>query len=188
MKKVIIMMLLLTAGLSINAQDIQLTETGAYEKKEVVVVDSVKAIVLFERAMIALSDWTGPDGKAKAGIDYQEKETGTVIYKGRYSLGFKNTFLGDGWNRYAEFSLKVRCKEGRAQVTVTVPTVTAIYNRNGVTRTNSIKVLLDAVKQSKGAKRERGEKLMTDLIETADGLVAAMCERLKNGGANDDDF
>ena len=98
MKKVIIMMMLLTAGLSINAQDIQLTETGAYEKKEVVVVDSVKAIVLFERAMIALSDWTGPDGKAKAGIDYQEKETGTVIYKGRYSLGFKNTFLGDGWN------------------------------------------------------------------------------------------
>ena len=71
---------------------------------------------------------------------------------------------------------------------MTVPTVTAIYNRNGVTRTNSIKVLLDAVKQSKGAKRERGEKLMTDLIETADGLVAAMCERLKNGGANDDDF
>lgn len=187
MKKVLLLFVLF-ACINANAQDIELTENGAYEKKEVVVVDSAKAIILFERAMIALSDWTGPDGKAKAGIDYQEKETGTVIYKGRYSLGFKNTFLGDGWNRYAEFSLKVRCKDGRAQVIVTVPTVTAIYNRNGMTRTNSTKVLLDAVNQSKGAKRERGEKLMTDLVETADGLVAAMCERLKNGGANDDDF
>jgi len=187
MKKLFLLFALI-ACVNVNAQDIQLTETGAYEKKEVVVVDSAKAIVLYERAMIALSDWTGPDGKAKAGIDYQEKETGTVIYKGRYSLGFKNTFLGDGWNRYAEFSLKVRCKDGRAQVTVTVPTVTAIYNRNGMTRTNSVKVLLDAVKQSKGAKRERGENLIADITETADGLVVAMCERLKNGGANDDDF
>ena len=157
MKKGLLLFMLI-ACINANAQDIELTETGAYEKKEVVVVDSAKAIILFERAMIALSDWSGPDGKAKADIDYQEKETGTVIYKGRYSLGFKNTFLGDGWNRYAEFLLKVRCKDGRAQVTVTVPTVTAIYNRNGMTRTNSIKVLLDAVKQSKGAKRERGKK------------------------------
>ena len=162
MKKLLLLFALF-ACVNAKAQDIKLTETGAYEKKEVVVVDSTKAIILFERAMIALSDWTGPDGKAKAGIDYQEKETGTVIYKGRYSLGFKNTFLGDGWDRYAEFTLKVRCKDGRAQVTVTVPTVTAIYNRNGMTRTNSVKKLSDAVQQSKGSKRERGEKLMNDL-------------------------
>ena len=85
MKRVFILFALF-ACINAKAQDIKLTDTGAYEKKEVVVVDSVKAIILFERAMIALSDWTGPDGKAKAGIDYQEKETGTVIYKGRYSL------------------------------------------------------------------------------------------------------
>ena len=187
MKK-FLLLITLFAYLNANAQDIELTEAGAYEKKEVVVVDSTNAIVLFERAMIALSDWTGPDGKAKAGIDYQEKQTGTVIYKGRYSLGFKNTFLGDGWDRYAEFTLKVRCKDGRAQVTLTVPTVTAIYNRNGMTRTNSVKMLLDAVRQSKGAKHERGEKLMADLTETADGIFSAMCERLKNSGGDDDDF
>ena len=187
MKKLLLLFALF-ACVNAKAQDIKLTETGAYEKKEVVVGDSTKAIILFERAMIALSDWTGPDGKAKAGIDYQEKETGTVIYKGRYSLGFKNTFLGDGWNRYAEFSLKVRCKDGRAQVTVNVPTITAIHNKNGMSSTNSVAVWLDAVKKAKGAKHERGVKLMNDLTETADGLVAAMCERIKNGGANDDDF
>ena len=185
-----LLLLLSLVVISVNAQNIEinLTENGAYEKKEVVKVDSTKAIILFERAMIALSDWTGPDGKAKAGIDYQEKETGTVIYKGRYSLGFKNTFLGDGWYRYAEFTLKVRCKDGRAQVTIIVPSITAIYNRNGMTRTNSVTEWLNAVNKAKGAKHERGVKLMTDLTETADGLVYAMCERLKTGGSNDDDF
>ena len=187
MKKILLLLALLVCIAS-EAQDINLTEYGSYEKKEVVRVDSAKALVLFERAMIALSDWTGPDGKAKAGIDYQEKETGTVIYKGRYSLGFKNSFLGDGWYRYAEFTLKVRCKDGRAQVTLNVPSVTAIHNRNGSTRTNSVGILLDAVKKSKGTKHERGEKLLEDLIETADSIFLAMCERLKNGGRNEDDF
>lgn len=183
-------LLLSLVAISVNAQNIEinLTESGAYEKKEVVKVDSTKAIILYERAMIALSDWTGPDGKAKAGIDYQEKETGTVIYKGRYSLGFKNIFLGGGWYRYAEFTLKVRCKDGRAQVTVTVPSITAIHNRNGMTSTSSVAECLKVINNAKGAKHERGVKLMTDLTETADGLVFAMCEQLKNGSSNDEDF
>lgn len=187
MKKAIFMMLMLTIVLSIDAQDIQLTETGAYEKKEVVVVDSAKAIILFERAMIALSDWTGPDGKAKAGIDYQEKETGTVIYKGVFSLGFKNVFLGDGWNRYADFVLKVRCKDGRAQVTVTVPQITAVYNRNGMKSSASTAQWVQAVKEAKGKKHERGIALLNDLTSTVDGLAAAMADRLKKSN-DDDDF
>ena len=73
---------MLLVGLSLNAQIIELTESGVYEKKEVVSADSVKAAVLFGKAMEALSDWTGPDGRSKAGIDYQDKESGTIIYKG----------------------------------------------------------------------------------------------------------
>ena len=187
MKKIILLGLLLSLGMRGAAQEISLTESGAYEKKEVVKVDSTTASVLFSRAMEALSDWTGPDGKAKAGIDYQDKETGTVIYKGNFSLGFKNTFLGDGWNRYANFTLKVRCKDGRAQVSVTVPTITAIYNKNGNRVEHSTAIWVDAVQKAKGAKHERGVKLIEDLTTTADGLVAAMSERLKNG-SNDDDF
>ena len=184
MKKLFLLIALI-ACINVKAQDIQLTETGAYEKKEIVVVDSAKAIILFERAMIALSDWTGSDGKAKAGIDYQEKETGTVIYKGEFSLGFKNVFLGDGWNRYANFVLKVRCKDGRAQVTVTVPQITAVYNRNGMKSSASTAQWVQAVKEAKGKKHERGVTLLNDLTSTVDGLAAAMAERLKK--ANDDD-
>jgi len=185
-KKILFCAVAMMMQLSVMAQTIEVNESGAYEKKEVVFVDSVSSGVLFGRAMEALSDWTGPDGKAKAGIDYQDKETGTVIYKGRYSLGFKNVFLGDGWRRYSDFTLKVKCKDGKAQVTVTVPTMTGVYNRNGMTRDWSVKELIDMVNKQKGEKKERGEALLEDLIGTADGLVKSMCERLKVG--EDEDF
>ena len=188
MRKVLFIFALLLFGLTAGAQDIELTPEGAYEKKEVVVVDSASAAVLYDRAMMALSDWTGPDGKAKVGIDYQNQETHTVIYKGTFSLGFKNIFLGDGWHRYANFTLKVRCKDGRAQVTVTVGTMTGIYNRGNIERSCTIADIKEAVNKSKGAKRERGEKLLADIVEMADGIMAAMGAKLKAAGGGDDDF
>lgn len=188
MKKVLLLMALFVC-INANSQDIELTETGVYEKKEVVVVDSAKAIVLFERAMIALSDWTGPDGKAKAGIDYQEKETGTVIYKGTYSLGFKSGFL-QGWDRWADFILKVRCKDGRSQVTITVPTITGVYSGNGMKRSWSLSEVVEAVNKSGKNKKERGRLLLKNVADTADGIVQAMSDRLKGnaGNSDDDDF
>lgn len=190
MKTIILFVLLIFLGEIAIAQDIQLTETGAYEKKEVVVVDSAKAIVLFERAMIALSDWTGPDGKAKVGIDYQEKETGTVIYKGTYSLGFKSGFLGQGWDRWADFILKVRCKDGKAQITMSVPTITGVFSGNGFKRLFSLSELLEAINKSGKNKKERGRLLFQDITNTADSIVQAMANRLKGntGNSNDDDF
>jgi len=185
MKKIFLSLMLL-ATLSISAQEINLTENGAYEKKEVVVVDSVKASILFGRAMEALSDWTGTDGRSRAGLDYHDKESGTVIYKGTFSLGFKNVFLGDGWERYADFTLKVRCKDGRAQVTMNVPSITAIYNRNGMKMSPSTAAWVKAVKESKGKKRERGEALLENMTSTADAIVAAMATRLKNANTDDD--
>ena len=166
------------------AQDIELTGT-AYEKKEVVTVDGVTAGDLYVRAMEALSDWKGPDGKAEAGLDFHDKDAGVVNYKGKYSLGFKKGLLGDGWYRYADFTLKVKCKDGKAQVTVTVPTVTAVYSKNGMKRNYTVEEL--KCYMSNGGKRaERISALLADLKETADGLVEAMVNRLKNGSGDDD--
>ena len=189
MKKSLLTFALLLATMTAGAQDIGLTPDGAYERKEVVTVDSVSAAVLYDRAMMALSDWTGPDGKAKVGIDYQNQDTHTLVYKGTFSLGFKNVFLGDGWHRYANFTLKVRCKDGRAQVTVTVGTMTGIYNRGNIERSCTIAEIKEAVTNSKGARRERGEKLLADIVEMADGIMAAMSAKLKAAdGGDDDDF
>lgn len=200
MKKVFVMMVLLAAALTASAQDDvyqqeesqtdgggQTEVASSYEKKKVVVVDSVSAGVLYDRAMMALSDWTGANGKAKAGVDYQNQETHTVIYKGRYSLGFKDVFLGTGWERFADFTLKVRCKDGRAQVTLSVPTVTGVYNSNGITRQATFGQLAKTVEKSRGKKRERGLAMMRHLTGTADGIVAEMEERLK-GGESEEDF
>lgn len=186
MKKTLLTFALLLATLTAGAQNIQLTADGAYERKEVVTVDGISAAVLFDRAMMALTDWTGPDGKAKAGIDYQNLDTHILIYKGTFSLGFKNIFLGDGWHRYANFTLKVRCKDGRAQVTVTVGTMTGIYNRGNIERSWTIAEVKEAVMKSKGAKRERGETLLADIVETADGIMAAMSAKLKAADSDDD--
>lgn len=205
MKKAMMTMALLLAVLAASAQDdlymgsqdenvktevgdigsIQLTAGGSYERQTVVEAAGASASVLFERAMIALSDWTGPDGNARAGIDYQNAETHTVIYKGSYSLGFKGNVFG-GWYRQADFQLKVRCKDGRAQVTLTVPTITVQHSKNNVSQTNSVKKLLEEVEKAKGDRRKRGEAVVHDLVTTADALVAAMTQRLQDG--SDDDF
>lgn len=205
MKKAMMTTALLLAVLAASAQDdlymgsqdenvktevgdiglIQLTEGGIYERQTVVEAAGVSASVLFERGMIALSDWTGPDGKARAGVDYQNAETHTVIYKGSYSLGYRGNIFG-GWQRRADFQLKVRCKDGRAQVTLTVPTITATYSKNGMTQTISVRNLTEEVEKAKGDRRKRGEVLLHDLVTIADGLVAAMTQRLQDG--SDDDF
>lgn len=205
MKKAMMTTALLLAVLAARAQDdlymgssdetgkrvevsspvVPLTEGGSYERQTVVHVDGASDAVLFERAMIALSDWTGPDGKARAGIDYQNVETHTVIYKGNYSLGYRGNAFG-GWYRQADFQMKVRCKDGRAQVTLTVPTITVQHSKNNVSQTNSVKKLLEEVEKAKGDRRKRGEAVVHDLVTTADALVAAMTARLQDG--SDDDF
>lgn len=163
---------------------LQLTPSGSFERQTVVHVEGASALALFERAMIALSDWTGPDGKARAGIDYQNAETHTVIYKGSYSLGYRGGLFG-GWYRQADFQMKVRCKDGRAQVTLTVPTITATYSQKNITQTHSVAKLVEEVGKSKGERRKRGEVLLKDLTDIADGLVMAMTQRLQDGSAED---
>ena len=95
-----------------------------------------------------------------------------------------------GWERYANFTLKVRCKDGRAQVTVNVPTITCLYLQNGTQKTYNLNEVLD-IKNKSGKKRtDRIETLIEDLRTNADALIAAMTAKLKGGGSttDDDDF
>ena len=178
------------ATMAAGAQDIEFTPDGAYERKDVVTVDSVSAAVLFDRAMMALTDWTGPDGKACAGIDYQNQETHTVVYKGSFYAGNRKWMMTQ-IDRYANFTVKVRCKDGRAQVTVNVPTLTVTVASNGRTRTASLAEVVGEMKKTSGARRERGEEAVQYIIDTADNLFNAMKLRLHGQGGStgdDDDF
>lgn len=186
MKNLVFIFSLLLISLTVNAQTSALTPEGAYEVKTTVEVDSVSAVVLYDRAMTTLTDWAGADSKAKSGIDYQNQDTHTVIYKGRYSLGFKNTFLGDGWHRYANFTMKVRCKDGRAQIVFTVPSITCIYNKGNIQQTFTVAELADAVDKAKGKRHDRGVALMSYLKDYANRLVNNMAASLKDDSVNDD--
>jgi len=173
-------------GAMAQVMDIPLNESGGYEKKEVVEVAGATAADLYVRAMEALSDWRGPDGKAEAGLDFHDKDAGVVNYKGKFSLGYKKGFLGNDLKRCANFILKVRCKDGKAQVTVTVPTVTAMAVKTGMRKDFSVKETLEMLEGLKGDRRERAIDTMNDLKETVDMLVVAMSNRLKNGSGDDD--
>lgn len=190
MKKVLLSLFLLISGMAVNAQEIVLNERGAYEKKIVVIVDSTKASILYDRALEALSDWTGVSGKAQAGLDYHDRDAGTVIYKGHEYIGFKNVFLGDGWERYADFILKVKCKDGRAQITTSIPTITFRYNKNGMKRNYTAAEVTKAVEDAKGKKKERGIALLADIKELIETISIVMSNRLKNASifGDDDDF
>ncbi len=184
MKK-FLLLLLLWVGIFANAQVIELTESGVYEKKEVVNVDSVKASDLYGRAMEALSDWTGPDGRSKAGIDYQDKESGTIIYKGIYYMGFRHVIFRAGWDMFANFTMKVRCKDGRAQITVTIPSMTGKYSTNNTEKTVPLSEIVATINE-KGKKKRPTHEFLPTIPEVATTLINAMSQRLKKG--EDDDF
>lgn len=170
--------------LNIYAQGLQLNEAGTYEKKEVVTVDGVSAAILYDRAMTALTAMTGADGKAKSGIDYQNQETCTVVYKGSFSLGIRETLAG-GIRRYGNFTLTVKCKDGRAQVAIDVPTVTAMAS-NGMKRDHPIKDLVNAVEKTKGKRRERGDAILEDIEKQSKLIIASVAASMM--GAKEDDF
>jgi len=129
MKKVLLIALISVISFTINAQT-TLNENGIYEFKIVEQYDSVKAATLYERSLVALSDVVGSRDKSKTNIDVAEKDAGMIVYKGELYLGFKKVNMMCGYETFANFTLKVRCKDGKVQYTLTVPSLTMYWSCN----------------------------------------------------------
>ena len=194
MKKVFLSLLMLMVGLVVNAQvpDIDsaaiiIKEKGVYEQKRVVIVDGTKASSLYRRAMEALSDWTGTEGRSKAGLDYCDKEEGIVTYKGEFYNGYRQLPFGREVPFYTDFTMKIRCKDGRAQVTVIVPTMHAIL-RNGQKKTWTMREVIEQNEKASPGKVEKAKKKMHGLTtrEIVELLLTEMETVLKKDP--DDDF
>jgi hypothetical protein len=191
MKKVLSIIALLLVGMMASAQDLPdmdsviaiVKEKGVYEQKHVVTVDGASASKLYSRAMEALSECVGPEGRSKAGLDYCDKEEGIVTYKGVCYNGNRK-FLTATTDIYTDFVLKVRCKDGRAQVTVTVPSMYMILP-NGDKRTYSIR---DVVNQMEESKKKKGKKKddQVSMREVVAILLNSMETALQK--ADDEDF
>lgn len=180
MKKLLLLLLLLMTKLSLSAQDIPLTPEGTYEVKKVITVDGTSAATLYDRAILALSDWTGASGKASAGLDIHDREAGLVVYKGHEYMWTKKQ-KRISYDVFADFTLKVRCKDGKAQITSTIHSMTAA---------NKVFNLREAIQiSSKGNDNEDRKKEIKDRVDKvksiADVLLEAMSSRLI---VDNDDF
>ena len=194
MKKVFLSLLMLMVGLVVNAQvpdvdsaAIIIKEKGVYEQKRVVIVDGTKASSLYRRAMEALSDWTGTEGRSKAGLDYCDKEEGIVTYKGEFYNGYRQLPFGREVPFYTDFTMKIRCKDGRAQVTVIVTTMHATLP-NGQTKTWTMRETIEQYEKASPKKVEKAKKKTHGMNtrEIVELLLTEMETALKND--SDDDF
>lgn len=194
MKKVLFSLLMLMTGMVVNAQvpDIDsaaiiVKEKGVYEQKRVVTADGAKASTLYRRAMEALSDWTGTEGRSKAGLDYCDKEEGIVTYKGEFYNGYRQLPFGREVPFYTDFTMKIRCKDGRAQVTVIVPTMHATLP-NGQTKTWTMREAIEQYEKASPRKVEKAKKKTHGMNtrEIVELLLTEMETALKKD--SDDDF
>ena len=120
MKQFISLLMIFMSSLSSYAQvpdidsaSIIIKEKGVYEQKRVVKVDGAQASTLYRRAMEALSDWTGTEGRSKAGLDYCDKEEGIVTYKGEFYNGYRKQAFGTQVPFFTDFTMKIHCKNGK---------------------------------------------------------------------------
>lgn len=186
MKKVLFMIAMLAAGLTAGAQG-ELKD-GAWEDKRIVEVDSVSASTLYLRALEALSDWAGSQGKSKMGIDVQDKDQGLVVYKGEHYLGFGKANFLYGWNVWANFTMKIRCKDGRAQVSAMVPSLIFRFTGEPAELTVPIDQLLpEFCYKSKYAIKRAAKEMSPKVPAEFEAIIALMCKRLAKG-SEDDDF
>lgn len=167
MKK--LFLLLALVSLTSQAQT-TLNEQGVYELKVVEQYDSINAQSLYEQSLVALSDIVGSRDKSKTNLDVAEKDAGMIVYKGELYLGFKKVNMMCGYDVCANFTLKARCKDGRAQYVLTVPSLTMYWSCN--TLSNETIPLSEIIPEY--THKGRLNYLKKGAIEFADSLDTSM--------------
>lgn len=161
-------------ALNAGAQGIELTPDGTYEVKKVTDINGVSAQTIYDRSVVALSDWTGASGKASAGLDIHDRDAGIIVYKGHEYMWTKKQRRQE-YDVFADFSLKVRCKDGKAQITSTIHSMTAagrVFNLRDAIQVSQKE------KDSDERKHEIAERVKM-VKSIADALLTEMEKRLK---------
>ncbi len=185
MKKFLVIILMMI-GITVYAQESVLTN-GIYEKKVVVTVDSVKASTLYVKALEALSDWAGSQERSKVNIDVQDKDEGLVVYKGQLYLGYGKANFMYGWETYANFTLKAKCKDGKTLLTVTVPSLTYYWTGGNTEETVPInEVFPEFNYKGKMSIKKASITHAPKIPSEFDAVINTISDKIKNN--SDDDF
>lgn len=122
MKKVIILIATFVLAISSYGQEVIFNEQNELQIKEVVQTQGLTANQIFVNIQSLISE-TNPNTNSQFVIDYSDLETGTIISKGKYWLGFRKVTFSYGYDLLADYNLNIRIKEGRTQIIIKVPTV-----------------------------------------------------------------
>ena len=132
MKKTFVLLFAICAWLTAFAQSNEPElDNGTYVYKYVQQAEGVSQNALYLRAHTFLSDWAGPNANSKSNIDFDDKESATIIVKGSYFLGYEKE-MAYGWNVFADFIITIKCKDGRFQVITKVPTMSFWWTAGNV--------------------------------------------------------
>ena len=198
MKKLFSIAIMLLMAITVSAgkknepvvQAEPLNSNGEYERKTVVEVPGANAQDLYVRALEALSDMKGSNGKSSSQIDVQDKGSALVIYKGKIWEGFEyySKFAGVGWDAYADFTLRIKCKDEKVQVTLTVSTMTFDWSAKQYpsTQTVPIREIIPYTYNGKYTFKKTALKYAPVVAPSMDALMTVICAKLKQG--TDDDF
>lgn len=187
MKKVLLFSMVLITSLSVSSQEV-LLNNGVYEQKKVVEVNDKTAGQIYVRALEVLSDWAGSQSRSKADIDVQDKDEGLIVYKGKIYMGYGKANILYGWDTYVDFTLKVRCKDGKAQLTMTVPSMSFQWDGDGHGMYSMPLTDFLPVYNYKGDYKikKAAQKYAPMVPTTIDNTVTALALKIKE--KSDDDF
>ncbi len=164
-----------------------LNENGEYERKVVVEVPGTTAQDLYLRALEILSDWKGSNGKSSSQIDVKDKETALVIYKGKCWIGFRKVAMIAGWDAFADFTLRIKCKDEKAQLTMSTSSMTFLYTMDNVIKHVPLNEIIPKyTHKTMGNYKKTAIEFAPQIPKNIEALIAAFAERMKQ--PTDDDF
>lgn len=138
MKKLIMSVICVLAVALCEAQEVAFNADEVLEQKEVVEVPGMSKEDIFVAVNSMLSDFH-PEERSSLTTDLSNLETGTVISKGMLYLGFKKANPMCGYYNYANAIITVRCKDGKYQVVIKVPSYTLEWSADSTAETVPIK-------------------------------------------------
>ena len=188
MKKIITIIICLITTVISNAQEYTLTN-GAYDNKTIEQYESISTEALYVKALEVLSDWSGSQKQSKINIDVQDKEQGLIIYKGSLYLGFYKTNILAGWNVYADFTIKIKCKDEKAQISCHIPTLTFDWSAKQYPATTTVpleEIYPEYIHKSKYKIKKAAIEYTSKIPSVFDKVIVYLAEKLKT--QNDDDF
>ena len=150
-----------------------IAEKGYLEQVYVVKVDGADAGTLFRRAMEHFSS-SNVDG-----IEYEDKEEGVILFNNRVMTGsVKKTDV------YANYQMRVRCKDGRAQLTVKIPNLVSVNPVTG-SRVIPLTRYLDRKTMEK-AEKQKDKSTGLSVREIPAVLLRALANKMAGAGEDDD--